>query len=278
MIPAANITAWRSHAPWPTDTQVEQDLILSRLMVEIANHELLGPELSFRGGTAIHKLHLAQPARYSEDLDYVRRTASGVGPYLDALAEVANEIGLTAVGTDTGHGSIVNTKFDATPTSGSGNLRVKVEINISEIEPLEARPKVPFAVDSPWWQGEANIPTFTLEELLGTKLRALYQRKKGRDLFDLWCTMTQRDVRDDAIVDAFHHYIGEDEFTFPQLGRNLEGKLHDRDFQDDLLQLITTLPEDYDADAAADLVMVRLGSRLTNARAREEIEQRGWRL
>ncbi|MGH2469017.1 MAG: nucleotidyl transferase AbiEii/AbiGii toxin family protein [Chloroflexota bacterium] len=38
---------------------------------------------------------------------------------------------------------------------------------------------------SPWFTGSADVPTFALEELLGTKLRALYQRRKGRDLFDL---------------------------------------------------------------------------------------------
>ena len=59
--------------------------MLSRLIVEIAQHELLGGELAFRGGTCLHKLHLPEPLRYSEDLDYVRRTHSGIKPYLTAL-------------------------------------------------------------------------------------------------------------------------------------------------------------------------------------------------
>ena len=59
MIPHAFITAWTARAPWPYPYQVEQDLILSRLMIEIANHELLGRELRLRGGTCLHKLHLA---------------------------------------------------------------------------------------------------------------------------------------------------------------------------------------------------------------------------
>lgn len=89
MIPEAHIIAWRQRAPWPDDTQIEQDLILSRLMVEIARHDLLGPELSLRGGTCLHKLHFPEAARYSEDLDYVRSTNSGIKPYLAALREVA---------------------------------------------------------------------------------------------------------------------------------------------------------------------------------------------
>jgi predicted nucleotidyltransferase component of viral defense system len=45
--------------------------------------------------------------------------------------------------------------------------------------------RLPVRVDNPWFTRGADVVTFALEELLGTKLRALYQRKRGRDLFDL---------------------------------------------------------------------------------------------
>jgi predicted nucleotidyltransferase component of viral defense system len=256
---------------------VEQDLILSRLIVEIGNHELLGKELAFRGGTCFHKLHLPQAARYSEDLDYVRRTKSGIGSYLDALSDLATSVGLRKVGTDTG-GSIVNSKFEADPTSGSGRIRVKVEINIEETTSFESRVDVPFEVDSPWWSGSGEISTFSVEELLGTKLRALYQRNKGRDLFDLWCATTRLSLDENQIVEAFRHYIGEDEFTFPQLARNLEAKLEDQDFKADLGQLVQSPPQDYVPGSAADLVMERLGILLRNAPGREALQKDGWRL
>ncbi|MCZ7629651.1 MAG: nucleotidyl transferase AbiEii/AbiGii toxin family protein [Microthrixaceae bacterium] len=70
--------------------------MLSRLIVEIANHPLLGGELVFRGGTCLHKLHLPTPRRYSEDLDYVRVTSSPIGPLLDALREVGDLLDLEA--------------------------------------------------------------------------------------------------------------------------------------------------------------------------------------
>lgn len=89
MIPPALITEWSSHAPWPTETQIEQDLILSRMIVEIATHEALGNELAFRGGTCLHKLHLPRPVRYSEDLDYVRRTRGPVGPLMAGIRDIA---------------------------------------------------------------------------------------------------------------------------------------------------------------------------------------------
>lgn len=94
MIAQAYLNQWATRAPWPVPAQVEQDLVLSRLIVEIAQHDLLGSELALRGGTCLHKLHLPQPLRYSEDLDYVRRTHSGIKPYLTALRDIATRVGL----------------------------------------------------------------------------------------------------------------------------------------------------------------------------------------
>lgn len=102
MIPPAIITAWGQTRPWPTREQVEQDLLLARTMVEIYNHPVLRNELVFRGGTCLHQVHLPNPLRYSEDLDFVRRTHSPIGPTLDALREVASSIGLATRSTQVG--------------------------------------------------------------------------------------------------------------------------------------------------------------------------------
>jgi len=60
MIPRAHITAWRRTAPWSSDAQVEQDLVISRALVEIYSEPALSSSLAFRGGTALHKLYLSQ--------------------------------------------------------------------------------------------------------------------------------------------------------------------------------------------------------------------------
>ena len=52
-------------APWANPDQVEQDLVLSRLMVEIATHEALKTELVMRGGTCLHKLWLPRASQRS---------------------------------------------------------------------------------------------------------------------------------------------------------------------------------------------------------------------
>jgi len=85
MIPRAHITAWRRYAPWSTDSQVEQDLVLSRVLVEIYSDPVLSSSLAFRGGTALHKLFLTPAARYSEDIDLVKIEAGAIGPVMTAL-------------------------------------------------------------------------------------------------------------------------------------------------------------------------------------------------
>ena len=276
MIPEAFITEWSQHAPWPTDTQIEQDLILSRLMVEIANDEVLGPEFAMRGGTCLHKLHLPRPFRYSEDLDYVRRTHTGIKPFMDALRRVATGVGLAEHHYEQA-GQMVHMIFDADPTSGVGRIRVKIETNIREVDSFGERREIPYSVDSSWWQGSARIPTFSLEELMGTKLRALYQRRKGRDLFDLGLVLDGELVDDARLVGAFHYYMGEDAFGYRELADNLVDKLNNADFRDDLSQLVIEPPGGYDMTTAADMVMERLGSRLHGAPDASAIDGGGWR-
>ena len=88
MIPHDYITEWRAEAPWVQDFQVEQDLIITKALVDIFSHPLLNESLAFRGGTALYKLHLRPAARYSEDIDLVQIKAEPAGPMMKALREV----------------------------------------------------------------------------------------------------------------------------------------------------------------------------------------------
>ena len=72
MIPRPYIANWKDQAPWRLDAQVEQDLIISRALVEIFSDGFLRENLAFRGGTALHKLYLKPAPRYSEDIDLVQ--------------------------------------------------------------------------------------------------------------------------------------------------------------------------------------------------------------
>lgn len=276
MIPSAAITEWSRRAPWATRAQIEQDLILSRLIVEIAADPLLGSEFALRGGTCFHKLCLPKPGRYSEDLDYVRVTRSGIAPYMDSLRAIAGTVGLEEVDYAVKEGN-VQMFFRTEPTDGPGRIRIKLETNVREVESFHARVRVLHRVESPWWEGAADVLTYPKEELMGTKLRALYQRNKGRDLFDLWLALTSLDIDDELVIAAHVRYIGEHGFSYPQLAINLSAKLNDGAFRHDLDDFIVD-PGDYDIDEAADLMMKRLGSRLRNAPpGSEEVGAGGWR-
>lgn len=270
MIDRPALIAWRAKAPWPDRVQIEQDLLLSRLMIEIARDEVLGPELAMRGGTCLHKLHLPAPLRYSEDLDYVRCTHTGIKPYTQALAKLAEKIGLT-VASRQRSGQMVHVYLDAQPTEGIGRIRIKIELNITETKPLLPRETVHHSVSTSWWTGEADILTFQPAELLATKLRALYQRSKGRDLFDLWLGLTTLKADPEQIIAGLHHYMHNAAFSFPELRNNLTAKLANQSFLHDLDTLLASTPPEYEPMAAADILMRELGSRLRNAPPVEEI-------
>lgn len=202
MIPADAITAWSVTHPWPTREQVEQDLLLSRAICAIAKDDYLGDELVFRGGTALHKLHLGLPVRYSEDLDYVRASAGGIQQVTAALTLLGQHLGYQV---RTRIGEHPKVYWRTTAESGVA-LRLKIEVNTHERSPALPHLLHPYAVDSPWWTGSAAVRTFQPAELLATKIRALYQRSKGRDLFDLWLALTRLALPPEQVLAAFAPY------------------------------------------------------------------------
>jgi hypothetical protein len=258
VIPRAAITEWSRLAPWPAIDQVEQDLVLSRLIVELANDPLLGEELVFRGGTCLHKVVLPEALRYSEDLDYVRVTHGPIGPLLDAIREIADRLGMD-VNTDVS--SYPKVRLRAPFESGAGRMRVKIEINTYETSPARPPRRAPYRVESAWWSGSAEVLTFQPEELVATKLRALFQRKKGRDLFDLWVALTVLGLDPVEIVACFDPYR-PDGYTAERARQGLEEHLGDSGFRADLLPLLRKVPEGYDLHAAAERVAVELLDRV----------------
>lgn len=253
MIPFDAITEWAVKRPWPTRDQVEQDLLLSRAICEIAMHPVLQDELVFRGGTALHKLHLASPVRYSEDLDYVRRAAGGIEPVTRALTELGSRLGF---GVSTRLSQQPKVYWRTVAESGS-SLKIKIEIATGERTPALPLLQLPYDVRSRWWTGSANVTTFQVEELVATKIRALYQRRKGRDVFDLWLALERLALDPSRILDAFAPYR-PDNLTASSAIANLRQKLAHEGFREDLLPLLREAPADYDIERAAGLIIDKL--------------------
>ena len=207
MIPTQNIVAWGNLVPWTDPRQIEQDLIISRALVEIFSDPMLREALRFRGGTALNKLHFPAPLRYSEDIDLVRTSHGPIGPLLDQL-RVVLEPWLGRAQFD--HSPVApKFRFGVEAEDGSGvPIRLKIEINTREVEAFDAPTALPLEVVNPWFCGRTTISTFSREEMLATKLRALLQRNKGRDLYDLAHALEVFEGLDTKrIVEMFGQYL-----------------------------------------------------------------------
>jgi predicted nucleotidyltransferase component of viral defense system len=206
MIPEAAITHWRNVVPWPQDAQVEQDLILSRALVEIFQDPALSKALLLRGGTALYKLIITPPQRYSEDIDLVQATPGPIGPVLDRIRARLDPLLGKPRRENNPDNVTLRYRMDS-EIAPVVPLRLKVEINSREHFVFFGPATRSHSVCSPWFDGSADVQTYALEELLGTKLRALFQRRKGRDLFDLWIGLGTGGADPRRIVEAFRQYM-----------------------------------------------------------------------
>jgi predicted nucleotidyltransferase component of viral defense system len=259
LIPRDFILEWRAQAPWPQDFQVEQDLIISRALVEIFSNPLLHDALAFRGGTALYKLHLKPAARYSEDIDLVQTRPGAAGPMMDALRDVFNPwLGKPQWKQTDGRITFVYkiNSEDVPPVP----LRLKVETNTREHFSVFDLKETPFAVDSRWYQGSCSIHTYQLDELLGTKMRALYQRKQGRDLFDLAIALKHSAVDPRRVVAAFSEYMRRENRTVSraQFEENFFLKLRDHAFHADIGPLLALQENPWDTAGEAGVISSRL--------------------
>ncbi len=205
MIPRAYIQAWSTRAPWPDLRQVEQDLIISRALCDLFNAPALKGKIAFRGGTAIHKLLFERQLRYSEDIDLVQTRSEPIGATVDAIRDALSWLG-KCNRAQAGHSMHLVFKF-APEIAPQTTLKLKVEVNTREHAGLHGLKSYPFEVANDWHQAKAEIVSFTPEEVFGTKLRALLQRRKNRDMFDMHNGLEQLAMDDDKLVACFHHYL-----------------------------------------------------------------------
>lgn len=243
MIPRDYITEWRAEAPWVQDFQVEQDLVICRALVAIFSHPVLAKSLAFRGGTALYKLHIKPPARYSEDIDLVQIAAEPAGPLMDALHE-ALDGWLGKPRYKQTEGRVTLTYRFESEEAPPLPLKLKVEINSREHFAVHGFIGKRFSVSSRWFTGACDVLTYELDELLATKLRALYQRRKGRDLFDLAVALENQNVDPERVVAAFQEYMkhGGHRVSRTQFEENLAAKLTDPRFTADIGPLLAAEP------------------------------------
>ncbi len=255
MIPQRYLEEWKTQATWPTDAQVEQDLIIARALVEIFSDDLLKNALTFRGGTALHKLYLQPQARYSEDIDLVQINSDPINPILKQIRERFSFLGTKRTVKQHIHNNTIVYRFD-TSMQPIINMRLKIEINTREHFYVLGLKQIPYKVENGWFSGECMLTGYELEELLGTKLRALYQRRKGRDLFDLYWALKNHPIDIEKLIRCYKTYMQfsvDKPPTQKQFLANMEEKMTDREFLEDI-HIILKPDVEYNNDEAWEMI------------------------
>lgn len=277
MIPLQELIGWRAHAPWPHDDQVEQDYLLSQSVAAIFRDRFLTQHIAMRGGTVLHKAHLAPAARYSEDIDLVLVTERPEGHIRKALQRVLEPVLGTpqesvtgyiklAIRNAVGKSRILRSTYSYEPTQGTlaAKATLKVETNVSERS--SCFPMVPVDFSYPDENGtlaQCTVMSFDIDEMLGTKMRALLQREQGRDLFDLfWAWTLSKEkktpyaVQPDRVAHAFSHYMAAEgsHFTGDHFIEQLRLRVAKEKFRQDVKSMLSSSFGEYDIDLACEEV------------------------
>ncbi len=258
MIPQQYITAWRQTVPWKSNEQIEQDLVICRALVEIFSDDYLREHLAFRGGTALHKLYLSPQPRYSEDIDLVQIKPEPIKETMMRIQEKLDFLGKASAFQKQANNTL-KFRFES-EFAPVQPLRLKVEINCREHFTSLGIIEKDFNIESEWFKGQCKIKTYELEELLGTKLRALYQRRKGRDLYDLYKAFQTTELDTSKIIETYHQYIKfsvENPPSRKQFLQNMEAKMQDTEFLGDTTALLRPT-EEFNADTAYELIRAEL--------------------
>lgn len=268
MIPKNFIIEWRQYAPWISDAQVEQDLIISRALVELFSSELIAKRLAFRGGTALYKLYSNPSPRYSEDIDLVQVVSEPIGEVVTEIRKILDPW-LGQPKRKQGSGRITIVYSFHSEDIPSIPMKLKVEINTREHYSVKGFIHKEFNTNSRWFQGNARILSYHLEELMGTKLRALYQRRKGRDLFDLWFVLKNNRIDVSNIIKIFDYYLDKQglQVSRDEFEKNLIEKASSSVFVDDIRLLLSPeIEPQWSFEEALELVKNQLLPCLSDSR------------
>lgn len=94
---------------------------------------------------------------------------------------------------------------------------------------------------------------------MGTKIRALHQRRKGRDLFDLWIVLRDNLIDPDMVLKVFLAHCNKDKqnVTRALFEKTLHEKVRFDDFRHDTLDLLANNNE-WSFEHAYDVVKSKL--------------------
>ena len=121
-------------------------------------------------------------------------------------------------------------------------MEIVVEVNVTERKSHRPIVEIPFGFPFRDAQVRASISAYDNHEMLGTKMRALFQRRRGRDLFDLYraLTVAKPPVDPSAVIESFLHYLRQEAGAVRRLEfvAILESHLADAGFRSDTDDLL----------------------------------------
>lgn len=275
MMQRAHLTAWQAHAPWPKASHREQDLRISRSVAAIFGDTVLREHLAMRGGTVLHKGHLAPAARYSNDIDLVLIQPLSEKQLDQRLRKVLTNLAGTPTDSMVDNAwltvrnalrpsRLLRTTYRYVPMSLQRPEEIKVEVNLNEQASLYPLVTVEMTtLDEGGVLSRCTVRSYDIDEMLGTKTRALVQRRQGRDLFDLWhawqLSSTNKStypVSPARAMTAFNWYLAREGVKLNRTAVEtiVDAHLEDKGFCSDTQTLLRPGFGTYDPHAAAALV------------------------
>ncbi|MGH3025020.1 MAG: nucleotidyl transferase AbiEii/AbiGii toxin family protein [Gaiellaceae bacterium] len=208
-----------------TEEVVEKDYVLGWLLWGIGTDPVLSQQWVFKGGTCLKKCYI-ETYRFSEDLDF---TVLPNGPFRpDEIEPLLQRIlpRITAEsGIDFSTPPRLRLRPNGTSTEGRAYYtgprrtpqpaRVKLDISADE---LVVRPPVLETIAHPYpdaFPPGGTIRCYSFDELFAEKIRAMAQRGRPRDLYDIVNLFRRNDLRmyPDAIRSAL-----EEKCAFKNIG------------------------------------------------------------
>lgn len=198
---------------------IEKDYVLGWILAGINNHSKTKDTWIFKGGTCLKKCYF-ETYRFSEDLDFTYKHA-GYLPTESELIDVAKEIsywvydnsGIEIPETGISFEIVPNKRGSHTvqgKLSYRGALRpgvrvtslprIKIDLTLDEPLILSAvtREVEHQYTDKP--AGGIKIATYACEEIFAEKIRALIQRLRPRDLYDVIHLYRRKELSPDVSI------------------------------------------------------------------------------
>ena len=177
---------------------VEKDFVISVILMLISKlpeFSRYSDKMVFRGGTCIKKVFFPKETRFSEDLDFANLTPEESSSFLQEVNHlIGRNLGVTTFErSETEYKNESGLDFILYYTSLL-QQRNHITFNLSTASPIEQVKRMKVDV-SPFFRKSPNVLCMTLKEIVSEKMRALLQRKKPRDVFDVWFLIHEKGIK-----------------------------------------------------------------------------------